>query len=62
MTNSVGIGLIGAGFMGCCHANAFRSVAGLFDVPVAPELISLADVTDEAARDSLPRVPATGDD
>ncbi len=52
MTKSVGIGLIGAGFMGRCHANAFRSVAGLFDVPVAPELISLADVTDEAARDS----------
>ena len=30
---TVGIGLVGAGFMGKCHANAFRSVPGLFDVP-----------------------------
>ena len=30
----VGIGLIASGFMGRCQANAFASVAGLFDVPV----------------------------
>ena len=46
---SVGIGLIGAGFMGRCHANAFRSVGGLFDLPVIPELAVLADATPELA-------------
>lgn len=47
---TVGIGLIGAGFMGRCHANAFRSVAGLFDLPVVPRLSMLADASDELAR------------
>ncbi len=46
---SVGIGLIGSGFMGRCHANAFRSVAGLFDVPLEPRLNVLADASDELA-------------
>lgn len=45
----VGIGLVGAGFMGRCHANAFRSVGGLFDLPVEPVLEVLADATEEAA-------------
>lgn len=45
----VGIGLIGSGFMGRCHANAFRAVGGLFDLPVIPKLHILADVTDEIA-------------
>ncbi|MGH1477515.1 MAG: Gfo/Idh/MocA family protein [Geminicoccales bacterium] len=43
------IGLVGAGFMGRCHANAFRSVGGLFDLPVRVELTCLADVDDETA-------------
>ena len=45
----VGIGLVGSGFMGRCHANAFRSVSGLFDVPVEPRLAVLADATDDLA-------------
>lgn len=45
----VGIGLIGSGFMGRCHANAFGSVAGLFDLPVEPVKRILADATDEIA-------------
>lgn len=45
----VGIGLVGSGFMGRCHANAFRSVGGLFDVPVEPVPVMLADVNDEIA-------------
>ena len=45
----VGIGLVGSGFMGKCHANAFRSVAGLFDLPVDPVLRVLADATPELA-------------
>lgn len=46
---SVGVGLIGSGFMGRCHANAFRSVSGLFDVPVEPRLAVLADASDDLA-------------
>ena len=45
----VGIGLIGSGFMGRCHANAFNSVAGLFDLPARPRCEVLADATDEIA-------------
>ena len=45
----VGIGLIGSGFMGRCQANAFASVAGLFDVPVVPVKSVLADATTELA-------------
>lgn len=45
----VRVGLVGAGFMGKCHANAFRSVRGLFpDVPEV-ELSMLADVDAAAA-------------
>ncbi|MBW3099036.1 Gfo/Idh/MocA family protein [Pseudohoeflea coraliihabitans] len=46
----VGIGLVGAGFMGRCHAHAFRSVSGLFDLPLTPVARVLADATPEAAR------------
>ncbi|MGS4944954.1 Gfo/Idh/MocA family protein [Meridianimarinicoccus sp. RP-17] len=46
----IGIGLVGAGFMGRCHANAFRSVGGLFDVPILPRAEMLADVSEDAAR------------
>ena len=59
-----GIGLIGAGFMGRCHANAFRSVAGLFDLPVEPVLQVLADVDEATARrsaDALGFPRSTGD-
>ncbi|MGI9333362.1 MAG: Gfo/Idh/MocA family protein [Gammaproteobacteria bacterium] len=45
----VRVGLIGAGFMGKCHANAFRSAPGIFDLPVAPVLDLLADVDEATA-------------
>nr|WP_071797761.1 Gfo/Idh/MocA family oxidoreductase [Natronohydrobacter thiooxidans] len=47
----IGIGLVGSGFMGRCHANAFRAVSGLFDIPFEPKLRILADATDDLARD-----------
>ena len=50
--NSVGIGLVGSGFMGRCHANAFSSVAGLFDTPAVPRKSILADATEELAAES----------
>ena len=43
------VGLVGAGFMGRCHANAFRSVSGLFDLPLEPVAEMLADVSDDIA-------------
>ncbi len=46
----IGIGLVGSGFMGRCHANAYSAVAGLFDVPLRPTLKLLADVTPEIAK------------
>ncbi|SER95559.1 Predicted dehydrogenase [Tranquillimonas rosea] len=46
----LGVGLVGAGFMGRCHANAFRSVGGLFDLPRRPALAVLADISDAAAQ------------
>ena len=58
------IGLIGAGFMGKCHAYAFRSVAGLFDLSVEPELYLLADIDEAMARrsaDTLGFARSTGD-
>lgn len=46
----IGIGLVGSGFMGRCHANAFRSVGGLFDLDLEPVPEMLADATEELAR------------
>ena len=37
------IGLVGSGFMGRCHAHAFRSVSGLFDLAYQPVLDYLAE-------------------
>ncbi|MBC8259706.1 MAG: Gfo/Idh/MocA family oxidoreductase [SAR324 cluster bacterium] len=46
---TIGIGLVGSGFMGRCHANAYSSVAGIFDVPLKPVLKMLADANLEMA-------------
>ena len=47
---TIRIGLIGSGFMGKCHANAFRSAPGLFPLPAMPELTLLADVDEDTAK------------
>ena len=47
--DEIGIGLIGTGFMGKCHALAFRAVGAVFpDVP-HPRLAMLCDVPEDAA-------------
>jgi predicted dehydrogenase len=46
---TLGIGLIGSGFMGRAHALAFRTVGGVFDLPAFPVLEMLADVDEAAA-------------
>ena len=52
---SIGIGLIGAGFMGKCHALAFGAVKAVFgDVP-RPKLEALCEVTLAKAQDAASR-------
>ena len=44
------VAMVGSGFMGKCHANAFRAFNGLFDSPVNIELYTLADITEDLAK------------
>jgi len=49
MGQPIRIGLVGSGFMGRCHANAFRSVGGLFPLALQPVLELIADIDEAAA-------------
>lgn len=64
MTTALGIGLIGTGFMGKCHALAWNAVAPVFgDVP-RPRLAVLAEASLERAEDKARELGferATGD-
>lgn len=46
---TLGIGLIGSGYMGKCHAMAWANVATVFADVERPRLVALADATDELA-------------
>jgi predicted dehydrogenase len=46
---SLHIGLVGSGFMGKAHSLAYRTVGGVFSMPVQPVMEMLADVTPDAA-------------
>ena len=48
--NGIGIGLIGTGFMGKCHALAFGAVNAVFAPPLRPRLEVLCDVDADVAR------------
>lgn len=64
MKQPLRIGLIGSGFMGRTHALGFRAVGGVFDLPLAPHLELLADISQEAAEAAASRfgfARATGD-
>jgi predicted dehydrogenase len=52
----LGVGLIGSGFMGRCHAVAFRAAPGIFDLPAAPKLELLADVDEAVAKEAARRL------
>lgn len=47
--SEIGVGLIGTGFMGDCHAQALTAVGGLFEPALRPRLEVVADVTAELA-------------
>lgn len=40
---TIGVGLIGTGFMGKCHTLACRSVRAVFDTPLSPRLVQVCD-------------------
>ena len=47
---NIGVGLVGSGFMGRCHASAYSAIPAVFDVPLKPQLKLLADATEELAQ------------
>lgn len=46
----LGVGLIGSGYMGKCHALAWTSVATVFPHVERPRLVALADATEELSQ------------
>ena len=40
---TIGVGLIGTGFMGKCHTLAYRSVKAVFDTALTPRLVRVCD-------------------
>jgi len=46
----IGVGLIGTGYMGKCHALAWTSVKAVFGIGPKPRLVHLGEVTAELAR------------
>ena len=65
MSKSLNIGLIGSGFMGQAHADAYRRAGNLYrNLPRTPELYAIADQNDalaEQARARLGFAKAYGD-
>jgi predicted dehydrogenase len=49
MSNSIGVGLIGTGYMGKCHALAWNSVKAVFGDGPKPRLVHLAEANAELA-------------
>ncbi len=45
----IGVGLIGSGFMGRCHALGYATASRVFDLPVEVDLVVLADINAEVA-------------
>lgn len=48
--SDIGIGLIGTGFMGKCHALAFNAVAPTFETTLRPRLVAIADLSADTAQ------------
>ncbi len=50
MVKPLNVGLIGCGFMGRTHSNAYRRVGNFFDVPYQPVLKAICDSNEAKAR------------
>ena len=60
----IGVGIIGTGFMGECHALAFTAVGPVFQPTLRPRLEMVADIDEVAAQRARARfgfARATGD-
>jgi len=55
MRSDIGVGLIGTGFMGRCHAIAFRTAAAVFPLTIVPRMEAVADVNLSAAEEVAQR-------
>ena len=52
---TIGVGLIGTGFMGKCHTLAYRSVRAVFDTALTPRLVRVCDRRADAAESHAAR-------
>ncbi|ODT73660.1 MAG: myo-inositol 2-dehydrogenase [Pelagibacterium sp. SCN 64-44] len=50
MSSSIGVGLIGTGYMGKCHALAWNAVKAVFGAGLCPRLVHLAEASAELAQ------------
>ena len=50
MKKKLNIGVVGCGFMGRTHSNAFRTVPNFFDIPYEPVLKTVCARSEERAR------------
>jgi len=50
MTKQLNVGIIGYGFMGRTHANAYRKVTNFFDVPYEPVLKTICGLEEKEAK------------
>jgi predicted dehydrogenase len=50
MAKALNVGLVGGGFMGKCHSNAWRQVTRFFDVPFQVTMKALCDVQPDVAK------------
>ncbi len=50
MTKPLNVGIIGYGFMGRTHSNAYRKVANFFDVPYEPVLKTICGLEEKEAK------------
>ncbi len=60
MMKSIGIGLIGTGFMGKCHAMAYGGVKAVFGDVMAPCLELLCDLDEAVVAQKARQTVCTG--
>src|SRR4051794_41968000 len=57
----IGVGLLGYGFMGKAHSNAYRTLAYMtWPPPLVPELVAVAGRTEEAVAEAAGRYRLAG--
>ncbi len=49
MSSTIGIGIVGTGFMGAAHAQSFLAAPRIFETALTPQLVAVADIDTVAA-------------